>query len=171
MTTIEQKESERRTLEHVLAVIGIVPAEYPADGEAPDFTLSVAGRTIGIEITAFQSGTMTDDGVALRQVEGEWQRFEAASHEFRKARAYLDDLNVGLFFKASMPPRSERSAFMEEIASFGFERRAEAGAEGRDYRSHHFKSPLISRYLRCLHLRRGKYPEWFSNLSGGWIGA
>ena len=171
MTTMEQKEAERRTLEHVLAAVGIVPDESPAGGEAPDFTLTIASRTLGIEVTAFQAGTMTDDGVPLRQVEAEWQRFEAASHEFRQARAYLDDMNIGLFFKASMPPRSEHSAFMEEIASFVIERGAEARSMGTDFRAHHFTSPLITKYLRCFHLRRGKYPEWFSNLTGGWVDA
>ena len=167
MTTFEQKHAERRTLERVLAVVDIEPDECPLDGEAPDFTLAVAGRTIGIEVTAFQSGTMTDDGVPLRQVEAEWQRFEAATHEFREGRNYLGDINVGLFFKASMLPRSEYSSFMGEIASFVIERGAEAGSEGRDFWAHHFTSPLISKYLRCLHLRRDEYPEWFSNLSGG----
>ena len=171
MTTNEQKASERQSLQHVLGALGIAVDEEPVGGEAPDFTLAVAGRTIGIEVTAFQSGTRTDDGVALRQGEGEWQKLEAASRDLRNARSYLDDVHAGLFFKASMPPRSAYAAFMEEIASFVRERAAELGPKGRDYWPRDFASPLMREYLRCLHLRRGQYPEWFSNIShGGWIG-
>jgi len=171
MTTEEQKASERRTLEHVFRALGIAVDEGPVRGEAPDFTLGAAGRTIGIEVTAYQSRARTDDGVALRQAEGEWQKFEAASQELRKARSYLGDVCVGFFFKASMPPRSAYAAFMEEIASFVCERAAELKPKGRDYWPCDFTSPLMGEYLRCLHLRRGEYSEWFSNFShGSWIG-
>ena len=69
-----------------------------------------------------------------------------------------------------MPPRSQHAAFMEEVASFVLDRGGEVGPEGRDYRAEHFTSPLISKYVRLLHLRRDAYPVWFSDLSGGWIG-
>src|SRR5262245_6045699 len=75
-----------------------------------------AGRAVGVEITAFQSGTTTDDGVPLCKAEA-WQQFEAASQAFRRARPHLHDLDVGLFFAASMPPRTEYPAFMEEISA------------------------------------------------------
>lgn len=172
MTTPEQKEAERRTLQHLLGVLDLHPDREPTGGEKPDFIVLASGRTIGIEITAFQSGTTTDDGVDLRKVEGEWSKFEVASEEFRRARPYLHELNVGLFFKASMPPRRDYPGFMEEIATFARDRSVELGSEGRDYWPGDFASPLMNQYLRTLHLRLGKYPEWFSNVSGGgWIGA
>ena len=172
MTTPEQKESERRTLQLLLAALDLRLDREPEGGEKPDFVLGASGRTIGIEITAFQSGTMTDDGVDLRKVEGEWLKFEAASVDFRRARSCLHDLNVGLIFKGSMPPRRDYLRFMEEIATFAEDRSAEVGSEGRDFWAHDFASALMRQYVRTLHLRPGKYPEWFSNVSGsGWIGA
>jgi len=172
MTTSEQKESELRTLQHLLGALELYPDREPIGGETPDFILLSSGRTIGVEITVFQSGTTTEDGVDLRKVEGEWSKFEAASQEFRRARPYLHDLNVGLLFKASMPPRRDYSGFMEEIATFARDRCVELGEEGRDYRPVDFASPLMNQYLSTLHLKPGKYPEWFSNVSGGgWIGA
>jgi len=172
MTTADQKDAERRTLRNLLAMLALEPEEEPSGGETPDFVLSVSGRRIGVEITAFQSGDTTADGVELRKVEGEWQKFEAASEEFRQARPYLHELNVGLFFKDSLPPRRDYAAFMEEIGTFAQARSAALGSEGRDYWARDFASPLLRRYLRTLHLRPGKYPEWFSNFSGGgWIGA
>jgi hypothetical protein len=172
MTTLQQKESERRTLDHLLWALDLRPDQEPVAGEKPDFIVLASGRTIGVEITAFQSGTMTDDGVDLRKVEGEWQRFEDASVAFRQTCPYLHNLDVGLFFKGSLPPRRDYSAFMEEIAKFVLDRSAALGSEGRDFWSRDFASPLMIQYLRTLHLKRGKYPVWFSNVSGGgWIGA
>jgi hypothetical protein len=171
MTTLQQKESERRTLHHLLWAIDLRPDQEPAAGEKPDFIVVASGRTIGVEITAFQAGTMTDDGVDLRKVEGEWQRFEDASVAFRQTRPYLHDLNVGLFFKSSLPPRRDYSALMEEIAKF-VQEHSDLGPKGRDFWPSDFASPLMIQYLRTLHLNRCKYPEWFSNVSGGgWIGA
>jgi hypothetical protein len=56
MTRPAQKESERRTLDGVIAALGLRPDQEPEDGEAPDFTMRFAGRLIGIEITAYRSG-------------------------------------------------------------------------------------------------------------------
>jgi hypothetical protein len=63
---------------------------------------------------------------------------------------------------------------MEEIAKFVLDHSADLGGKGRAFwsRDFAFASALMARYLRTLHLRCGKYPEWFSNVSGGgWIGA
>jgi hypothetical protein len=130
MTTARQKESERRTLEHLLQVLDLRSDGEPVGGEKPDFIVLVSGRSIGVEITAFQSGTTTDDGVDLRKIEGEWQRFEAASVQFRQARPHLQDLNAGLFFKASLPPRRDYAAFMEEIAAFALKHSARLAPRG-----------------------------------------
>ena len=172
MTTTEKKESERRTLLHLLRALELCPDREPEDGETPDFIVLVSGRSIGIEITAFQSGTRTDDGVDLRKVEAEWQKFEVLSQEFRQARPLFEQLDVGLFFKGSMPPRRDYAAFMEEISGFAQVHCAELGLKGMDYRANAFSSPLMTRYLNTLHLKPSKYPQWFSNVSGGgWVGA
>lgn len=65
MTRAVQKTSERATLDAVLAAVGLRPDQEPVPREAPDFTLSVSGRKIGVEITMYRSG----DGSGRRQVE------------------------------------------------------------------------------------------------------
>jgi len=170
MTTPDKKEAERRTLSYLLEVLHLEPDADPSGGEAPDFVVLTSGQRIGLEITTFQSGTVTDDWVELRKAEAEWQNFETLSEAFRRERPHLRDLNIGLFFKESMPPRSEYVAFMEEISAFAQDHLADLGSEGRDYWAPSFASPLMKQHLRRLHLRRDEHVEWFSNFRGGWIG-
>jgi hypothetical protein len=50
MTRPSQKKSERQTLDAVLAALGLRPDQDPEAGEAPDFTMVISGRVIGLEI-------------------------------------------------------------------------------------------------------------------------
>jgi hypothetical protein len=105
MTWPNQKRSERETLHALLAALDLRPDQEPEEGEAPDFTMAVAGRRIGIEITMYQSGDTVEDGRGRRQVESEWDRLKAAADAFRRDRPELVDVNVGLMFHGSVPPR------------------------------------------------------------------
>jgi hypothetical protein len=105
MTRPNQKRSERETLHALLAALDLRPDQEPEEGEAPDFTMAVAGRRIGIEITMYQSGDTVEDGRGRRQVESEWDRLKAAADAFRRDRPELVDVNVGLMFHGSVPPR------------------------------------------------------------------
>src|ERR1700730_18997184 len=74
MTRPAQKESERRTLDGVIAALGLRPDQEPEEGEAPDFTMRLSGRLIGVEITAYRSGGRVEDGSPRRAVEAEWEQ-------------------------------------------------------------------------------------------------
>jgi hypothetical protein len=84
MTRPNLKESERRTLDAVLAALGARPDREPEGGETPDFTLVMSGKMIGVEITTYRSGDTVEGGTGRRLVENEWELLKAASDRFRK---------------------------------------------------------------------------------------
>jgi hypothetical protein len=104
MTRPNQKDSERRSLNAVLAALGVRPDQEPDEGETPDFTLLLSGRTIGVEITMYRSGDTVEDGMGRRQVENEWELLKAAADRFRDENPELRDINAGLMFAASVVP-------------------------------------------------------------------
>ena len=83
MTRPSQKHAERRTLDAVLTALGLHPDQEPKAGEAPDFTVLLSGRVIGLEITLYRSGEAMADGSKRRAVESEWASLKAASDAFR----------------------------------------------------------------------------------------
>src|SRR5260370_28433886 len=111
MTRPAQKKSEHQTLDAVLAALGLRPGQQPEEGEAPDFTMLVAGRLIGVEITLYRSGATVDDGSQRRPVENECKRLREAEDTFRAQRPDLQFINVGLMFKGAVPPRRQHAAF------------------------------------------------------------
>ncbi len=68
MTRPNQKDSERRTLDAVLAALGVRADQDPVEGETTDFTLLLSGGTIGVESTMYPSGDTVEDGTGRRQV-------------------------------------------------------------------------------------------------------
>src|SRR4051812_22385005 len=118
MTRANQKDCERRTLDAVLAALGVRPDQEPTEGETPDFMVVLSGRMIGIEITMYRSGATVDDGTGRRQVESEWELLKAASDRYRSEHPELHGINVGLMFAASVPPRKQHAEFMAEVAAF-----------------------------------------------------
>ncbi len=109
MTRPAKKIAERRTLDAVLAALAMCPDQEPQDGEAPDFTMFVSGRLIGVEITEFSSGDVLEDGNLRRAVESEWERLKLAGDAFRREDPELREVNVGLMFKAKVPPRQDHA--------------------------------------------------------------
>lgn len=168
MTRPAQKQAERRTLDGVIAALGLRLDQEPQQGETPDFMLHVYGRRIGVEITVYSSGATVDDGTERRPVESEWERLKAAADAFRAQNSDLRDFNIGLMFKGMVPPRKQHAAFIDEIAAFARSRVAELSSE-RTYWPPSFASPLMQTYLRTLYLRLDPYAEWYSNLAGGYI--
>ena len=143
MTRPEQKSSERQALDAVLAALGLSPDQEPEHGEAPDFTVRVAGRTIGVEVTMYRYGATVDDGTERRSVENEWERLRDAANAFRDQQTDLLDLNVGLMFKGAVPPRRHHAAFLEEVAAFARDHAAEFGSQECEYWPPSFSTPLM----------------------------
>jgi hypothetical protein len=168
MTRQSQKETERKTLDELLLTIGLTPDEI-TEGEQPDFMLAVSGRTIGVEVTMYQSGTTVGRGFGQRQVESEWEALLRASRDFRSAQADISNVNVGLMFHDVAPARREHQDFMIEIAAFIRCRVKDIGATDTAFWSQQFTSPLMNRYLRALHLRTCAFAEWYSNITAGWV--
>jgi len=157
MTRPDQKRSERETLHAVLAALGLHPDEEPEEGEAPDFTMPIAGRWIGVEMTMYQSGATVEDGRGRRQVESEWDRLKAAGDAFRRDRPDLADVNVGLMFRASVPPPRQHAAFLEEIAAFVRGHASKLNDKDLECWPLSFSTPLMQTYLRTLYLRKDRY--------------
>jgi len=119
MTRPAQKESERRILDELLTAIGITPNDYDIrPGERPDFMLTVSGRTVGVEVTMYQSGTTIGAGAGQRPVEAEWEFLRQASRTFQSAHANISDINVGLMFYGVVPVRRQHQEFIKEVADF-----------------------------------------------------
>lgn len=95
--------------------------------------MSIAGRATGFEVTAYRSGDTVEDGTPRRAVEAEWEKLKRSAEALRSQRADLGDINVGLMFKDSVPPRGEHNAFLEEIAGFVRRHAAEIAEQDRKY--------------------------------------
>jgi hypothetical protein len=169
MTRPNQKVSERLTLNAVLEALGVRPDQEPDQGETPDFTLLLSGRTVGVEITMYRSGATVEDGTGRRQVENEWELLKVASDRFRGDHPDFRDINVGLMFTASVPPRRQHAEFIAEIAAFVRDHATELSSNDLTFWPPSFASPLMRRFLRTLHLRTDRFAEWHSNLAGGYV--
>ena len=168
MTRRSQKESERWTLNALLSVLDIWPNEIN-EGEQPDFMLTVSGRTVGVEVRMYQSGTTAGAGFGQHQVESEWESLRVTSREFRAAQADTSNVSVGLMFHDVVPAGKEHQAFMQEIAGFIRSRANTITADSTAFWPHEFTSPLMTKYLCTLHLRTCEFSEWYTNITAGWV--
>jgi hypothetical protein len=164
-----QKDSERRTLDAVLAALGLCPDQEPDQSETPDFLVRLSGRTVGIEITMYRSGDTVGDGTGRRQVENEWELLKAAADRIRNACPELRDVNVGLMFAASAPPRRQHADFIAEIATFVGAHASELSSNDITFWPPSFTAPLMRKFLRTLYLRKDRFAEWHSNLVAGYV--
>jgi hypothetical protein len=169
MTRPRQKESEWETLDRVLDGLGVRPDQQPIDGETPDFMLLLSGRAIGVEITMYRSGDTVEDGMGRRQVENEWELLKVAADRFRDRNPQFRDINVGLMFTASVPPRKQHAEFIGEIASFIADHAGALSSQDQAFWPQQFTTPLMGKFLQSLHLRAGQYAEWHSNLAAGYV--
>jgi hypothetical protein len=169
MTRPNQKDSERRTLDAVLAALGVRPDQEPDEGETPDFTLLLSDRTIGVEITMYRSGATVEDGTGRRQVENEWELLKAASDRFRSQHSEIRDINVRLMFAASVLPRRQHAEFIAEIATFVGDHASELSSHDLTFWPPSFTAPLMRTFLRTLSLRTDRFAEWHSNLAAGYV--
>jgi hypothetical protein len=169
MTRPDQKQAERQTLNTVLATLRLRPDRELEEGEAPDFTVRVSGKSIGVEITMYRSGATVEGGMERRQVESEWDILQRESEIFRDQRPELAKINVGLMFRGAVPPRKRHGEFMMEIAAFVREHAAELMAEDRVYWPQDFSTRLMREYLSALYLRIDEFAVWHSNLAGGFV--
>jgi hypothetical protein len=169
MTRRNQKDSERRTLDSVLNALGVRPDQEPDQGEAPDFMVRLSGRAVGIEITMYRSDDTVEDGTGRRQVENEWELLKIAADRFRNDNREFHDINVGLTFTASVPPRTQHAEFIAEITSFVRAHVSELSSQSLTFWPANFAAPLMRTFLRTLSLRTGPFAEWHSNLVAGYV--
>jgi hypothetical protein len=72
-------------------------------------------------------------------------------------------------FRASVPPRRLHAAFLEEIATFVRSYAAKLQDQDLECWPPSFSTPLMQTYLRTLFLRKDRFAEWYTNLTGGFI--
>lgn len=168
MTRQDKKAAERATLDMLLSTLTITPDSI-VPGETPDFALAIGARSIGVEVTMFQSGTIANAGLGRRQVESEWEALEKAAKGFQAAQPDLGRVNVGLMFKSIAPARKGHPAFMTEIADFVRAHAQGLGPTDVEFWLPQFTSPLMKKYLRTLIVRTDEYATWYSNISAGWV--
>jgi hypothetical protein len=168
MTRSIQKENERGTLAELVAATGVQLESCPMEGEAPDFTIQISGRTIGVEVTIYQSGK-TIAGIQKRAVEAEWEELEVSSRQFQNENIELAGIYILFRFKDSVPPRRDRDTFFCEILEFVRENEHGIGDEWADFWQYQLTSPLMIKYLKAIVLRRSGRSEWDSNITAGFI--
>ena len=169
MTREVQKTSERQTLDVVLQALGLRPDQEPQASETPDFTVSLAGRQIGVEVTMYSSTDTVVGGHHRRQVESEWDKLLAAARAYCWTQPELHDINVGLMFSGPVPPRRLHVDFIKEVSGFISAHRHELGLRDVEYRPPIISTPLMVEYLQVLYLRVDRYAVWHSNLTGGFV--
>jgi hypothetical protein len=168
MTRQDQKAAERATLDMLLSALAITP-ESIVPGEAPDFAVTIRARSIGVEVTMYQTGSIAGAGIGRRQVESEWEVLEKAARSFQATQPDLRRINVGLMFKSIAPARKEHPAFMAEITDFVRAHAPELTPKDVDFWPLQFTSPLMKKYLRTLIVRTDEYATWYSNITAGWV--
>lgn len=168
MTRSTQKQDERSTLLKLMSAIHIQLESCPMEGEAPDFMIQISGRTVGVEVTMYQSGK-TVVGVAKRAVEAEWEELETSSRIFQNEHVELTGIYILFRFTDTIPPRRERAKFFCEILEFVRLKGHRIGNEYADFWPHEFTSPLMTKYLKAIVLRRCERSEWDSNITAGFI--
>ena len=169
MTRPNQKDSERWTLDAVLEALSVCPEQAPAEGETPDFMVLLSGRTIGVEITMYRSGGTVEDGTDRRKVESEWEQLKAAADCFRNENPEFREINVGLTFTASVPPRKQHGEFIAEITSFAHDHVGALSSQDLTFWPSAFAAPLMRKFLRTLSMRKDRFAEWHSNLVAGYV--
>jgi hypothetical protein len=176
MTRLTQKQEESEILRELLSATGIRPDSGPLEGEKPDFTIQISGRTVGVEVVIYQSGrTVVRAGrrtIKRRAVESEWERLETYSKEFQKKHPELNGIYILLRFNSTVPPQEEYDLFLEEILRFVRSRQEAASAEFVEFGMADFLSPLMRKYLKPIGgitLRRGEYGELDSNITAGFV--
>jgi hypothetical protein len=174
MTRLNQKQKEYEILRALLRATGIRPECLPLKAEKPDFTMLISGRTVGIEVTMYQSGkTVAGVGrraVKRRVVESEWERLEKSSKNFQREHADLKNVYILFRFKNIVPPKKEHDAFFQEILQFVRSRQNAVSAEGAAFWMPDFQSPLMKKYLKDMTLRRCECGEWDSSITAGFVG-
>jgi hypothetical protein len=166
MTRPVQKQDERETLIKLLSTIHVQLDSQPLEGETPDFMIPMSGRTIGVEVTMYQSGR-TVAGLSKRAIESEWEEFETSSQTFQRINTELTNVCILFRFKDAIPPRRERNVFFREVLEFV--RRTRIGNEHVDFWRGEITSPLMSRYLKDIVLRPCERGQWDSNMTAGFI--
>jgi hypothetical protein len=91
MTRLNQKASERQTLDTVLNALGLRPDAEPVEGEAPDFVVTLSGRRIGVEVTMYRSGDTVEGGSERRQ-----QKLSGPNYCRRRMPSEARDLNCSM---------------------------------------------------------------------------
>jgi len=104
-----------------------------------------------------------------RQVESEWDKLQAAAKAYCATRPELRDINVGLIFSGSVPPRRQHVNFIKEIADFITAHRHELRSEDVAYWATTISTPLMVDYLKVLYLRIDCYAVWHSSLAAGFV--
>ena len=178
MVRQSKKESERRTVDELLSALGMTPDKIEVS-ESPDFMLTMDGRTVGVEVTMYRSGTTVGGTrVKRRKVEAAWESLQLASREFRAAQPDISNVSVLLIFNNVVPAPREHQQFMEEVAAFirsqkiGLDRpvgRSYEFADRMKFQSREFASPLMKKYLHTVVLNRSEFAEWNSSIDAGWV--
>jgi hypothetical protein len=168
MTRPTQKQDEQRTLLELMAAIGVQLESCPMEGEVPDFMIQISDRTVGIEVTMYQS-KRTVAGIQKRVVEAEWEELERSSQTFQNENSELAGIYILFRFKDGVPSRRERADFFCEILEFVRSNGCRIGDEWADFWCYELTSPLMIKYLKAIVLRRGERSEWDSNITAGFI--
>lgn len=173
MTRASAKDFERRVLMATLDRLGIaVTPEDVEDREGPDFFVCNSRKILGVELVGYSQATSSPGGYPIRQVEGEWQQFRKEALAASRTRSELRGVDVFLhFYSVELPPRSDWSKFLEEIAGFVNEHRQGLDAENSVDVFPTQGYPLMQRHLSGLTLAMlGDHADWGWNGEAGWIG-
>ncbi|MGA7710314.1 MAG: hypothetical protein WCA81_00310 [Rhizomicrobium sp.] len=146
MTRPTQKQDERDTLIELMATIGVQLESCPMEGEVPDFMIQISSRTVGIEVTTYQS-RKTVAGIQKRAIEAEWEELERSSQAFQNENVELTGIYILFRFKNSVPPRRERAEFFCEILDFVRKNGRRIGDEWAEFWLYDLTSPLMLKYL------------------------
>lgn len=162
MTRESQKDHERSILRLYLKRHGILLDDCPvAEGERPDFIVTLDDRQVGVELTAYHSDRRR------RAWEERWNQMVAEAMD-REDYPLFRFVTLR-FIERMLPSSREMSSFIDEVialASAPFENEATIPINA-------LTSPIAAKYITHIDLHPFSHPktQWVSNKGGGWFGA
>jgi hypothetical protein len=168
----KQKAAEREIAERLQSAIRLTAEIDQSD--KPDFILKVpGGRTIGLEVTTYQSGKSVPIGdkgkITQRKVEAAWEHFECASKTFRSKNADLQNIAITFWFNNIIPPKEQYDQLFMEIRNFILLKQKDLSDCFSVYSRYQFTSPLMVKYFRDILVNIHKDGEWNSNKEFGFV--
>ena len=172
MTYENQKDDELFYLEQFLNCLRIKTDNIKKGNEPPDYTITIDGKDIAIEITEFHSNAKGLNNHSRREVEENWKKLRMVIRTERNKHSELKSINVNIYFKElNVPPVRDHSKFAKELVCFVIKKLGCISDKKKIFTDFQGRYNLLSIYLKELRFHNvGCYITWDWNQNAAFVG-